>query len=237
MKDIIKGYENKVVSQDYKNKEKIDADFTNINIANGDNLPTSERSMYPITFEHNWDYKHFVSIPFLTESECDSLISKWSYVDPEKDINVEKNELREKFSYRDCEINWIAYYQPGWEWFYDKLLPLVKKVNDDVYKFELSNPITQEMIQFTKYKKGGFYKEHTDWEGGGLLDIRKLSWVVNLSDPHTYRGGNLKVLNRTVEKTRGMIHFFPSFLRHQATTVLKGTRYSLVGWTPGPTFK
>ena len=58
-------------------------------------------------------------------------------------------------------------------------------VNKNVFKFDLSNPITQEPIQFTEYKPGGLYTEHTDWSGGSIQDIRKLSYVVNLSNPNS----------------------------------------------------
>ena len=121
--------------------------------------------------------------------------------------------------------------------FFDKILKVINNVNEKHYKFELSNPITLEAVQFTKYHSGGFYSQHTDWEGGGILDIRKLSWVINLSNPMDYRGGDLQVLEERVPKNMGWIHLFPSFLRHQATKVFKGTRYSLVGWTIGPPFK
>lgn len=215
---------------EYKDKQLVEDNYYNINITSEDDkLPTADYSMYPIVFKHNWDYKNIVSLPFLNDDECDRIINKWE--------NDEDEMVDENISYRHCNINWIPCYTPGWEWFFDKILPLIKKVNDDVYKFELSNPMTVESVQFTQYKTGGFYKKHMDWEGGSILDLRKLSWVVNLSNPKDYRGGNLEVGAKFVPRERGMIHFFPSFLMHQATKVMKGIRYSLVGWTPGPPFK
>tara|TARA_Y100001938_G_C8098410_1_gene439785 strand:+ start:5677 stop:6354 length:678 start_codon:yes stop_codon:yes gene_type:complete len=218
------------LTEHYKSFRDVDENFLNINMPLDENdYPTAERSQFPVTFKHNWDYKPVVSLPFLSEDECSLIINKW--VEPE-DVDHEENK-----SYRKCKINWINYYKPGWEWFFDKILNVVEDVNKKYYKFELSNPITLEPVQFTKYSSGGFYSKHTDWEGGGILDIRKLSWVVNLSDPSEYRGGNLQVLKDTVPKNIGWIHLFPSFLRHQATKVFKGKRYSLVGWTVGPPFK
>jgi hypothetical protein len=214
--------------EEYKNKSLVQENYYNINISSDeDSLPTADYAMFPIVFKNNWDFKNVVSLPLLNDDECDRIISKWT-----DDIVVD-----EDINYRHCKINWIPYYKPGWEWLYDKLLQTIKKVNEDVFKFELSNPITQESIQFTKYIKGGFYAEHTDWDGESQLALRKLSWVINLSNPLDYRGGNLQVVSKQVDKSKGMIHFFPSFLRHQATKVFKGTRYSLVGWTPGPPFK
>ena len=50
-------------------------------------------------------------------------------------------------------------------------------------------------------------------------------------------GGSLEVNEEIAPRTRGWIHIFPSFLHHQAHTVMKGTRFSLVGWIAGPPFK
>ena len=61
-----------------------------------------------------------------------------------------------------------------------------------------------------------------------------------------YEGGNFQfgffnkgdVSITTPEfSTRGSIIFFPSFMHHQVAPVTKGTRYSLVAWFLGPSFK
>tara|TARA_B100000424_G_C22865968_1_gene461292 strand:+ start:240 stop:917 length:678 start_codon:yes stop_codon:yes gene_type:complete len=220
----------KNITGHYKSFKDVDDNFLNINRPRDENnYPTAERSLFPVTFKHNWDYEPVISLPLLSEDECDVILNKW--------VEPDEEDLEEDLSYRKCKINWISYYQPGWELFFDKILKVINNVNEKHYKFELSNPITLEAVQFTKYHSGGFYSQHTDWEGGGILDIRKLSWVINLSNPMDYRGGDLQVLEERVPKNMGWIHLFPSFLRHQATKVFKGTRYSLVGWTIGPPFK
>jgi PKHD-type hydroxylase len=74
---------------------------------------------------------------------------------------------------------------------------------------------------------------------GGIS--RKLSLVLQLTDPSEYEGGNLQVLIGSeplnVEKRRGLICAFPSFTIHQVTEVTKGSRQSLVVWLSGPPFK
>ena len=69
---------------------------------------------------------------------------------------------------------------------------------------------------------------------------RKISIVVQLSDPLEYEGGELQIsdggTNRVCEKTKGTIIIFPSYLLHRVTPVTKGTRRSLVLWVTGPPF-
>jgi PKHD-type hydroxylase len=78
--------------------------------------------------------------------------------------------------------------------------------------------------------------------------IRKLSMTLSLSDPKTYKGGNLRFdlgphrgdnrYHTCKEiRPRGSIVVFPSHVIHQVTPVTSGTRYSLVAWSLGPPFK
>lgn len=120
-----------------------------------------------------------------------------------------------------------------------------------------------ENLQYTIYqeqqnKKGDFYTWHTD-AGPELYDNgmhRKLSFTIQLTDPDEYEGGHFQWLEpqnefnnltsdlkvdlhnsvRTVpfsSKEKGSMIVFPSFLYHQVTPVLRGTRISLVGWCVG----
>ena len=76
--------------------------------------------------------------------------------------------------------------------------------------------------------------------------IRKLSSIIQLTDPKKYSGGELefcfpdvkpdnKKRTRICEefKPRGSIVIFPSFLYHRIKKVTKGERNSLVCWSLG----
>jgi PKHD-type hydroxylase len=108
-------------------------------------------------------------------------------------------------------------------------------------------------------KKGDFYTWHTDAGPEPLPSgvIRKLSMTIQLSDPDDYEGGHFQWLEphrqldkitqentnidlnqsiRTVPfsaKEKGSVVVFPSFVYHQVTPVLRGTRKSLVVWFNG----
>ena len=74
--------------------------------------------------------------------------------------------------------------------------------------------------------------------GPERFSIRKLSLVVQLSDPADYQGGELQVLSAeeptTFSKARGTVVVFPSYVLHRVMPVTSGTRFSLAGWVGGP---
>ena len=98
-------------------------------------------------------------------------------------------------------------------------------------------------LQFTFYdgNEEGCYKSHIDPLNWTNPHNRKLSFVLQLSDPSEYEGGELKLYNAyeptTIKREKGLIVFFPSYTLHEVTPVTKGERYTLVGWVHGPAFK
>jgi PKHD-type hydroxylase len=62
-----------------------------------------------------------------------------------------------------------------------------------------------------------------------------------LSDPSEYDGGDLEIFTGTesvaLEKKKGIIHAFPSYVMHRVTPVTRGTRRTLVVWIAGPKFR
>ena len=111
-------------------------------------------------------------------------------------------------------------------------------------------------IQFAEYKDGGFYDWHQD-DGGKAVEspdeLRKLTAVLVLSHPDTFKGGELQFFNgdRPMEdlgkitgeqvandiKAQGSVICFDSRDYHRVTPVVEGTRYSLACWCVGPNFK
>jgi PKHD-type hydroxylase len=120
---------------------------------------------------------------------------------------------------------------------YERLTNIVNSLNDKYFKFHLYGFC--EKIQFTEYKAPGeFYKEHIDKMYGGV--VRKLSVIVQLTDPEEYEGCDLNLnvgIINTMKKTQGSVIVFPSYVLHQVTPITKGTRHSLVAWLAGDPFK
>jgi PKHD-type hydroxylase len=119
------------------------------------------------------------------------------------------------------------------EWIYKRMQHFVIEANK-IFKFDLQG---MEMLQVAEYNSGEYYREHMDL-GGGQTRFRKLSVVVQLSDPNDYTGGILRCNQpeATCGTEQGSMLIFPSFVTHQVSNIESGTRYSLAGWFTGSRF-
>jgi len=200
----------------------------------------------------------------LSKEQCDFLIkhglsqktqpgitgTEVELLQKEKDKkHLTKDELASLKKIRDSEICFIDD-----DFLYKLITPFIYQANKGAgWNFKID---WHERMQFTKYK----LNQHYDWHQDGFVEpyknpddpnfdnkIRKLSTVVFLSDPKDYEGGeflinfpNPKNDSKSIEveevKSKGSILIFPSFIWHCVKPVTKGTRYSLVSWSIGPTF-
>jgi len=124
------------------------------------------------------------------------------------------------------------------QWIYRKITDAINSMNKTFWNFDLDYI---EVLQYTEYNNtGDKYKAHLDI-GKDYIHYRKLSFTILLDDPSTYEGGNFLIHTRSegesTHKKQGTIIAFPSFILHEVTPIIKGSRSSLVGWVCGPAFK
>jgi len=140
--------------------------------------------------------------------------------------------------YRRSKVSWI-HLNAETEWIFSRLGYVVSSLNGQFYGFNIYGFV--EALQYTVYEEDdeGCYDWHLDWASS--TSQRKLSIVVQLSDPDEYEGGDLQVLtskNPTdIEKAKARAAVFPSFTLHRVTPVTKGVRRTLVAWVCGDAFK
>lgn len=100
----------------------------------------------------------------------------------------------------------------------------------------------QERLQYTVYdgEVEGHYTWHRDTNNREGMTPRKLTLVLQLSDPTEYEGGLLQLSEDrdpntavTVERQKGLILAFPSWALHRVSPVTLGTRRTLVLWFSG----
>jgi PKHD-type hydroxylase len=138
---------------------------------------------------------------------------------------------------RRSQVSWLD-NNPNTKWVFEKLAHAASQLNVDHFRFDLTG--FGETIQLTNYdqSENGMYGWHQDY-GNGIS--RKLSLVLQLTDPSEYEGGNLQTMTTgesvNIRKQRGLIAAFPSYVLHQVTPVTQGSRQSLVAWVSGPAFK
>lgn len=171
-----------------------------------------------------------------TESELNWLQQKAKIA--EQDAFIGGNNNGEvNLDIRRSQVAWLE-NNSNTTWVYERLADVVSQLNADNYNFNLSG--FGEKLQLTNYDQAvnGMYGWHQDY-GRGIS--RKLSLVLQLTDPSEYEGGNLQVMTsgtpQSVRKQRGLIAVFPSYVLHQVTPVTQGSRQSLVAWISGPSFR
>jgi PKHD-type hydroxylase len=170
-----------------------------------------------------------------TPEECKKIIDYAEQFE-KKDAGVSnKNELN--FEIRESKVVWIT-PDPQINWVYQRLTDIITRLNEDYFRFDLFG--FTEGFQFTEYNApSGHYGKHVDNIYNGT--VRKLSFVLQLSDPKYYKGGELQIYlgekPEVMKKEQGTVVAFPSPTLHEVTPIIEGRRYSLVGWITGKPFK
>lgn len=179
----------------------------------------------------NWAYMDNV----FSSEECDKIKRiALAKVKEEGTIGDKKIDLK----VRKNSVVWINEKDKELSWAYERLTQTAMTLNEQFFKFDLFGFC--EDIQFTEYKAPGeFYSEHMDKVWNGVS--RKLSIVVQLTDPSEYKGCELKInvggKPIALKKEQGTVFAFPSYIMHQVTPITKGTRHTLVAWIAGRNFK
>lgn len=160
---------------------------------------------------------------------------------------------------RNSQNAWVPtnHWLGGFLWHY------ITRANRENFLYDL-RCIDGESMQYTHYGPGQFYSWHNDAGLAGQYKpatvgnrmeglaqdflnentelVRKLSFVLQLSDPDDYEGGNLQLIDESgsnyyAPRKRGTVILFDSRTQHRVVPVKSGLRKSIVGWTVGPRWK
>lgn len=160
---------------------------------------------------------------------------------------------------RNSHHSWIStnHWIGGFAWHY------VQKANRENFLYDIER-FDGEGVQYTRYDPGEYYHWHTDADLYSCMTmdyststtsephenylnrncekIRKLSFILQLSNPEDYEGGNVQFMgiggkSYFLPRQRGTIAVFDSRSMHRVKKVTKGVRKSIVGWAIGPRWK
>lgn len=165
-------------------------------------------------------------------------------------LNPDSGEKYVDESIRKTEVS----FQDATHWINGITSHYAQRANQEIWNYDIS---LSQGVQFACYRNGGTYDWHKDefdqpfgdeapelWQGMS----RKLSVVVNLSDPDDYEGGQLlfkdtygfemkdEQFNQKISK-RGSVVVFPSYIPHTVTPIESGERYSMATWVLGTPFR
>jgi len=172
-----------------------------------------------------------------SDSEIQRIIEQGEQRVPSK-ATVSGDQLIED-AIRKSKVAWIESSNET-TWLYDRVAFIVRQLNSQFFHFDLTG--FAEPFQYTIYTSSG---DHYDWHiDKGVMNgsvPRKLSLVIQLTDPSEYEGGDLILKSAhedtIVKKQKGLVVSFPSWVLHRVTPVTAGTRRTLVMWTGGPAFR
>ncbi len=140
---------------------------------------------------------------------------------------------------RRADIAWLD-DMPDSGWVMDRLLRVVADANRQ-FGYDLTDFAESGQCARYQAETAGHFAWHSDIGGGALAAKRKLTLVVQLSDPAAYGGGALEVWPdshvQAADRAQGTATVFPSFVLHRVTPVTEGTRWSLTLWAHGPAFR
>ena len=175
----------------------------------------------------------------LTEAECDAIVRRADlYVDQSATVGFDDSS-RDDASYRSSIIRWLDPHRE--QDIVQRLMQFVGASNRTNFGVDIVAPYD---LQFTEYhaSQDGKYDWHHDvWLESPRPYDRKLSVVLQLSDPGDYAGGAFEFYGvqqpGATFAPRGSLLIFPSFLQHRVLSVTQGVRRSLVTWVEGPRWR
>ena len=176
-----------------------------------------------------------------SSDECKWLIEFAKAKEPAAATIADGGKFEVDHNFRRSTLRWLRDDEPELTTLYMRLNSLMLKANANAFGFDVDGFTS---IQFTEYHANdeGHYDWHEDnsWTNDTPYD-RKLSLVVQLSDPEEYTGGRLLLANDPLPdgyfRDQGDVIIFPSFNRHMVSPVKLGVRYSLVTWFIGSKFR
>jgi PKHD-type hydroxylase len=167
---------------------------------------------------------------FLTDAEMDRLIAEHAAQVTEGKLAAGNTNAQ----IRRSQIVMLGDEQK-YDWLYDRIWSAAAECNRLFFCVDIAG--VEANVQLARYDSSdhGFYGWHTDF--AGVRPLRKLSISIQLSRAEDYEGGDLELMYadqpQPLDKTRGTLIVFPSFMLHRVMPVTRGTRWSLVAWIVG----
>lgn len=176
-------------------------------------------------------------VPLLAAADCDRVISVAEHAGGWNPAGVydEGGQVIAPNQRSVCQVP-LAGSERTWP--IDLILAALASINDEVFRYQLDVIAAHDRPSILRYdqESADHFRSHTD-VGAGAPN-RKLTFIVQLSDPGDYLGCDLVLSEQgqVMTRERGMLIVFPSFAHHRVTPILRGRRYCIVGWVHGRTF-
>jgi len=122
---------------------------------------------------------------------------------------------------------------------FENIKSVTKTANEEIYDFKLIGVIDQDFPQIYKYEANDYYNWHMDLTP--MAPSRKISFIINLSNPEAYEGGEIEFLNidsaKGATSEQGTCLIFPSWTVYKINPVTKGKKLLILGHIHGSLFR
>ncbi len=175
----------------------------------------------------------------LTGEECDAIVARAAHYE-RRDATVGfAGGTRSDLAYRSSNICWFDVNAE--RALVERLMAFVQSSNRTNFGVDIVAPYELQFTEYPASKHGKYDWHHDVWLESPRPFDRKLSLVVQLSDPGDYEGGQFEFFGIEAPgdrfAPRGSLLIFPSFLQHRVLPVTEGLRRSLVSWVEGPRWR
>ena len=187
----------------------------------------------------NRDFLTLAILPVFTPEECEAIVAS---ADPAAWRSARVSRADDPYGAIDPSARSVL-SQPlpiepsGWP--AARLVDAIAQANATRWRYDLWGFDATDHPSILRYEGqvNDHFRPHLD--AGEHAPTRKLSFSVQLSDPTTYRGGDLVFSGNHPPDARaqGTMTVFPSIVLHEVTPVYAGVRTAIVGWIHGPTFR
>jgi PKHD-type hydroxylase len=172
----------------------------------------------------------------LTKTQCEMLRQDAEVIGMKRATVFKKDGTSRRSFARTCSSCWIPYAKHN-NWIYNIMRELTDAINAEHWRIDITGV---QQLQILKYNPLQRFWWHFDTYTSEA-PVRKLTAVVNLSDPSEYLGGGLQVKvdveNAKFIREQGAGCWFPSYIEHRARAPIWGTRWVLVAWFTGPAWR
>jgi PKHD-type hydroxylase len=178
-----------------------------------------------------------------SKEQCDFILEEGLKL-PAQDATLGVGGESQDNSYRRSKIRFIQQSDSKFQFLFDDIWKMGIEANANWFNFHITR---LTFIQLAEYDEAyqGEYKKHHDvfWMNNDPFYHRKLTCVIQLTNPSEYDGGDFEIFNEQDKpnkeeiREQGSVIFIPSFVEHQATPVIKGKRHSLAVWFEGPKWR
>lgn len=165
---------------------------------------------------------------------------------PAKDAVLGVSGDNKNNDWRRSQVRFIEKTNTQFQFLFDELWKMAIQSNDEWFKFHITRISFLQLAEYSESYQGE-YKKHHDvfWMNNDPMYHRKLTCVLQLTNPNDYDGGDFELYdltggqypNKEELRQQGTAIFVPSFTPHAALPVTRGTRYSIAAWFEGPKWR